>query len=101
MFFIIIFLVLEPLCFIVQETTAAAFLTAAFASASGTSGAASSEQMAQETDVSTLVTDDHIISRDAGQSLNSNTVEDRVNHKDGSKVTLFCLGCVLIVFCWL
>ncbi|KAI3459753.1 hypothetical protein Pfo_016416 [Paulownia fortunei] len=68
----------------VQETTAA-FLTAALAS--GTSETASSEQVTPRTYVSTPLTDDHIISPDAGQPLRSETTEDRNSYEDASKET--------------
>ncbi|KAL0322728.1 UNVERIFIED_CONTAM: Plant UBX domain-containing protein 11 [Sesamum angustifolium] len=74
----------------VQETTAA-FLTAALASgkqlASGTSGVASSEQVTPGTHVSAPLTDDHVLSPDAGQPLHSEATADSNSSKDASKET--------------
>ncbi|KAL0392506.1 UNVERIFIED_CONTAM: Plant UBX domain-containing protein 11 [Sesamum radiatum] len=74
----------------VQETTAA-FLTAALASgkqlASGTSGVASSEQVTPGTHMSAPLTDDHVLSPDAGQPLHSEATADSNSSKDASKET--------------
>lgn len=74
-------------------------MTAALAS--GPSGIASSEQVTPGTYVSTSLTDDHILSPDAGQPLDSEAIADSNSCKDASKVLDFPLviifaNCILL-----
>lgn len=84
--------------FVVQETTAA-FLTAALAS--GTSEISSPEQVISGTNVSTPLTDDHTLSRDAEQPSHSETTEDKNFNEDTSKVILFLALAIICANCFL